>query len=212
MRGSVHALIVAVPALVGGALAVQAADTTCSGTLTGAIDGSVVVPDGASCTLSDATVAGNVHVLQNASLTVDATQQPTTIDGYVHADHCAFALLEGGVTVTGNVRIRQCAQQSGFVGPGIKIGGVISSAPTIRVPAKPTLAMYTETFRSTATRVHPPTSASFRLAGTFGVNGTRRCRRMPSAPTLSKETCWVSVPQASASPRPRRRHPASPRP
>jgi len=91
--------------------------------LTGTIDGNVLVPHGASCTLSDATVAGNVHVLQNASLTVDATQQPTTIDGNVHADHCAFALLEGGVTVTGNVRIGQCAQQSGFVGPGIKIGG-----------------------------------------------------------------------------------------
>jgi hypothetical protein len=123
MRGFVHALIVAVPALVGGASAVQAADTTCTRTLTGTIDGNVVVPDGASCTLSDATVAGNVRVLQNASLTVDATQQLTTIEGNVHADQCAFALLEGGVTVTGNVRIGQCAQQSGFVGPDIKIGG-----------------------------------------------------------------------------------------
>jgi feruloyl esterase len=116
-------LIVTVAALVGGASAVRAADTTCTSTLTGTIHGNVVVPDGASCTLSDATVAGNVHVLQNASLTVDATQQPTTIDGNVHADHCAFALLEGGVTVTGNVRIGQCADESGFVGPGIKIGG-----------------------------------------------------------------------------------------
>jgi len=123
MRGFVHALIVAVPALVGAASAVRAADTTCTSTLTGTIDGNVVVPDGASCTLSDATIAGNIHVLQNASLTVDATQQPTTIDGNVQADHCAFALLEGGVTVTGNVRIGQCAQQSGFVGPGIKIRG-----------------------------------------------------------------------------------------
>src|SRR6516162_547449 len=123
MRGLVHALIVTVPALVGGASGVRAADTTCTSTLTGTIDGNVVVPDGASCTLSDATVAGDVQVLQNASLTVDAIQQPTTIDGNVHADHCVFALLEGGVTVTGNVRIAQCAQQSGFVGPGIKIGG-----------------------------------------------------------------------------------------
>jgi Tannase and feruloyl esterase len=122
MRRFVHALIVAVPALVGGTSAVRAADTTCTSTLTGTIDGSVVVPDGAACTLSDATVAGNVQVLQNASLTVDATQQPTTIGGNVHADHCAFALLEGGVTVTGNVRIGQCTEQSGFIGPGIKIG------------------------------------------------------------------------------------------
>src|SRR6516225_3334571 len=123
MRPFTHALIVAIPALAAGVSAAHAADTSCTSTLTGAIDGNVVVPDGASCTLSDATVAGNVQVLQNASLTVDATQQPTTIEGDVHADHCAFALLEGGVTVTGNVRIGQCAQQSGFVGPGIKIGG-----------------------------------------------------------------------------------------
>ena len=81
MRGFVDALIVTVSALVGGASAVRAADTTCTSTLTGTIDGNVVVPDGASCTLSDATVAGNVQVLQNGSLTVDATQQPTTIDG-----------------------------------------------------------------------------------------------------------------------------------
>ena len=211
MRRFVHALIVAVPALVAGASAVRASDTTCTSSLTGTINGNVVVPDGASCTLSDATVAGNVHVLQNASLTVDATQQPTTIDGNVHADHCAFALLQGGVTVTGNVRIGQCAQQSGFVGPGVKIGGNFACTHN-RGPAKPTLAMYTATFRSTATRVHLPTSASLRSAGTFGAKGTRRCRRMPSAPTLSAETCWVSAPQASASPRPRRRHPASPRP
>jgi hypothetical protein len=31
--------------------------------------------------------------------------------------------FEGGVTVTGSVQIQQCALQSGFVGPGIKIGG-----------------------------------------------------------------------------------------
>jgi feruloyl esterase len=122
MRGFAHALIVAIPALVGGASAVHASSTACRSTLTGTI-GNVVVPNGAFCTLSDATVLGNVLVLQNASLTVDATEQPTTIDGNVEADRCAFALLEGGVTVTGNVRIGQCAQPSGFVGPGIKIGG-----------------------------------------------------------------------------------------
>jgi feruloyl esterase len=91
--------------------------------LSGTITGNIVVPNGASCTLSNANVTGDVQVLQNASLTVDATQQPTTINGNIQANHCASALLEGGVTVTGSVQVQQCAQQSGFVGPGVKIGG-----------------------------------------------------------------------------------------
>jgi feruloyl esterase len=109
--------------LVGSAWVAHAANTSCTGTLNGNIRGNIVVPNGASCTLSDATVAGNVQVQQNANLTVDATQQPTTIGGNVVATNCASALLEGGVTVGGNVQIQGCAQQSGFVGPGVKIGG-----------------------------------------------------------------------------------------
>src|SRR5216683_4162129 len=123
MRRFVHALIVAIPVLLAGAVSVYAATTSCTGALSGSITGNIVVPNGASCTLSDATVTGDVQVLQNATLAVDATQQPTTIDGNVQANHCASALFEGGVTVTGSVQIQQCAQRSGFVGPGIKIGG-----------------------------------------------------------------------------------------
>ena len=83
----------------------------------------MVVPVGASCTLSNATVTGDVQVSRDAALTVDATAQPTTINGNVLANGCTSALLEGGVTVTGNVHIAQCAQQSGFIGPGVKIDG-----------------------------------------------------------------------------------------
>jgi hypothetical protein len=123
MRTCVIGLVTALSALVGGASAAHAANTSCTGTLNGSITGNIVVPNGASCTLSDATVTGNVQVQQNASLTIDATQQPTTIGGNVEAINCASALLEGGVTVTGSVQIVQCAQKSGFVGPGVKIGG-----------------------------------------------------------------------------------------
>jgi Tannase and feruloyl esterase len=123
MRTVALVLAVAVAALFANASAARAADTACAGLLSGIIDGNVVLPQGASCTMSDVTVRGNVQVLENASLTVDATQQPTTIDGNVQANHCASVLFEGGVTVTGSVQIQQCAQQSGFVGPGIKIGG-----------------------------------------------------------------------------------------
>ena len=123
MRSLALALALAVPVAFAGAPAVHAANTNCTGALSGSITGNIVVPDGASCTLSDATVTGNVQVQQNASLVVDATQQPTTIGGNIQAVHCAAALLEGGVTVDGNVLIQQCAQESGFVGPGVKIGG-----------------------------------------------------------------------------------------
>src|SRR5689334_19269964 len=99
------ALLVAIPALVGGTLAVHA--TNCTGPLSGNITDNVVVPSGASCTLSNATVTGSVQVQQNASLTVDATQQPATIGGSVQATNCASALLEGGVTVNGSVQIVQ---------------------------------------------------------------------------------------------------------
>jgi hypothetical protein len=97
MRGFAHALIVAIPALVGGAATGHAANTSCTGTLSGSITGDVVVPNGASCTLSNATVTGDVQVRQNASLTIDATEQPTTIGGNLEAIGCASALLEGGV-------------------------------------------------------------------------------------------------------------------
>jgi hypothetical protein len=117
------AFLLAIPVLVGGASAVRAADANCTGSLSGNITGNVVVPNGGACTLTNATVAGNVQVLQNAALTVDATAQPTTIGGSVQAVGCVSAILEGGVTVTGSVEIVRCSQQSGFIGPGVKIGG-----------------------------------------------------------------------------------------
>jgi hypothetical protein len=120
MRGFARALIAAIPMFVGSVSAVHAADTSCSGTLSGSITGNIVVPVDASCTLSDATVTGNVQILQNASLTVDATQQPTTINGNVLANQCASTLLEGGVMVSASVQIQQCTQPSGFIGPGVQ--------------------------------------------------------------------------------------------
>src|SRR5260370_2978178 len=115
--------MVATPGSGGGCSAVHAGNANCTGTLTGTVSGNVVDASGASCTLSDITVSGNVQVSQNGRLTVDATQQPSIIAGNVEATNCAFALLEGGVTVGGNVQIVQCAQQSGFVSPGVKIDG-----------------------------------------------------------------------------------------
>jgi hypothetical protein len=157
MRGFAHALIAAIPALVGGASAVHAASTSCTSVLSGTITGNIVVPNGASCTLSDATVTGDVQVLQNATLAVDATQQPTTINGNVQANDCASALFEGGVTVTGSVQIQHCAQRSGFVGPASKSAGVFSASTMVEA-VRPTSATSTASFRSRATtRAQLPT-------------------------------------------------------
>ena len=46
MRRFAQVLIAAIPALVGGASAVHAADTSCTSTLSGQIIGNIVVPNG----------------------------------------------------------------------------------------------------------------------------------------------------------------------
>ena len=108
MRIFMLSLATALIALVANA-SVSRADTPCTSPLSGTVNGNVVVPSGASCTLSNVTVTGGVQVLQNASLTVDATEQPAAINGNVQATNCTSALLEGGVTVGGSVIIQHCA-------------------------------------------------------------------------------------------------------
>jgi len=123
MRGLALALLVSIILCCGNAFPAHARGATCSDTLSGIIDGDVNVPRNSSCTMSDVTVNGNVKVAEHASLTIDATQQPATINGDIQAQGCNFALLKGGVNVVGNVQIQSCAYQSGFVGPGINIDG-----------------------------------------------------------------------------------------
>ena len=113
---------VSLAALVAGGNAAWA-DTVCSGSMTGAIAGNLVVPPGGSCTLYQANVKGDVRVARNASLTVDGLEEWSSIGGNVQADQCATTLLQGSVTVGGNVQIQHCTGTSGFSGPGIKILG-----------------------------------------------------------------------------------------
>src|SRR5271170_2511446 len=113
---------VSLAALAAGGAAAWA-DTVCNGSMTGTIAGNVVVPTGGSCTLYQANVSGNVQVSQNASLTVDGLEEWSSIGGNVIANACASTLLEGAVTVGGNVQIQHCTGTSGFAGPGIKING-----------------------------------------------------------------------------------------
>jgi Tannase and feruloyl esterase len=123
MRTAALALMLTVVGLFGS-VSVARADTSCSGLIKGAaVKGNLVVPKNASCTLDTVSITGDVLVRENAALTVQAYVEPSTIGGSVLADHCAFTLLEGTVTVGGDLQIQSCTAKSGFAGPGIKIRG-----------------------------------------------------------------------------------------
>ena len=124
------ALILAVVGLLGSASASSAQDINCTGTVGGgatatAVNGNVTVAGGASCILQFVNVTGSVQVQPGGSLLIAAYDEPSTIGGNIQANKCASALLEGNVTVNGDVHIANCAgsQANGFQGPGIVIGG-----------------------------------------------------------------------------------------
>jgi hypothetical protein len=159
MRTVALALMLSVLALFGGASSGRA-ETSCSDLIKGTtVEGNIVVPKKASCVLDTVNVTGDVLVLENANLSVQAYVEPSTIGGNVLADHCAFTLLEGTVTVGGDLQILNCTAKGGFVGPGIKIHGGFC-AKTIWGPAKHGSARSRATpkFRTTD-RPWPPMSA-----------------------------------------------------
>lgn len=99
--------------------ALRADDTICTGNLSGSHT-NVIVPDGATCTLSSARVEGNVEVKTGAALTVNG---PTYIGGNVQSEGSRFVRLSGaGVTVAGNVQIKKVTEASGLQ-PGTNIYG-----------------------------------------------------------------------------------------
>lgn len=97
----------------------RGANTTCSGLLTGTINGNVVVPVNASCTIDNAKISGNVNVKSGGSLEVNASAADTTIGGSVTGNHCNRIDVENfGLThrlvIRGNLIIKNCT--SGFDG------------------------------------------------------------------------------------------------
>jgi feruloyl esterase len=114
-----------------GAPTAWAANVTCTGVMSGDasgplnIEGNVTVPQGANCTLSFVNVTGNVQADKGSTLLIDGYTEPSTIGGNVHANNCYSALLQGSVTVGGNVEIQQCNGNgpNGFQGPDIVING-----------------------------------------------------------------------------------------
>src|SRR5579864_6685824 len=80
-----------------------AGGTSCAGPIGGGpaatnINGNVVVPEGTSCTLSFVNIKGSVLVGRNASLTVSAYTEPSSIGGDIEAWNCNSVLLQGNVT------------------------------------------------------------------------------------------------------------------
>ena len=114
-----------------GAPTAWAADVSCTGAMSGDasgplnINGNVTVPSGANCTLSFVNVTGNVQAKQGSTLLINGYTEPSTIGGNVLATNCYSALLEGNITVVGNVEIQQCSGNgsNGFQGPDIHIKG-----------------------------------------------------------------------------------------
>jgi hypothetical protein len=101
----------------------HAADAICSGSFSGTITGNLFVGGAASCTVTQAHIGGNVQLKPGARIVIDGRQYPTIIGGSVIAQSCGSAKLQGAVTVNGNVVMQHCSGDSGFIGPGVVIGG-----------------------------------------------------------------------------------------
>src|SRR6185295_17921126 len=95
-----------------GASSARAADAICMGSLSGNVSGNVFVASNVACTISQANIGGNVQLKPGARLVIDGRQYPSVIGGNVVAQSCNSALLEGAVTVRGNVVIQRCTANS----------------------------------------------------------------------------------------------------
>jgi hypothetical protein len=114
----------------------RAADTTCTTNIIGGtINGNLVVPAGAQCSLNGTTVTGNVTVGKGAQLLVFAG----TIYGNIQAHQCNFVFLTSfrtAISVGGNLQIQNCTGTgdngySVFGPPAPSRSMAISSAKTI---------------------------------------------------------------------------------
>jgi len=96
----------------------RADDTSCTEPLSGAINGNVVVPEGATCSLHDATVTGNVLVGKGARLLMIAG--PVTIAGDLLGIQCDAVEIHpepsSTVSIGGSVGLLFCTGQTGSSG------------------------------------------------------------------------------------------------
>jgi hypothetical protein len=179
-----------------GAPAAWAGDVTCTSELSGGasgpldIHGNVFVPPGAHCTLSFVNVTGNVEAGKGSTLLITAYTEPSTIGGNVHADNCYSALLEGAVTVGGNVEIQQCSGNgpNGFRGPDIVINGNFHCQGNASNDVS-CLAWLGKVFGNVEVQQNRgPTAPDVSLVT---VGGNLICQQNTSAPTHLRGPSWV---------------------
>jgi len=121
-RRSVMKTLAMIPLALGIVLAAvpaaRADDTSCTEPLSGAINGNVVVPEGATCSLHDATVTGNVLVGKGARLLMIAG--PVTIAGDLLGIQCDAVEIHpepsSTVSIGGSVGLLFCTGQTGLIG------------------------------------------------------------------------------------------------
>jgi hypothetical protein len=120
--------------------------TVCTKTLGGAIDGNVVVPAGAECTLDGAQVSGNVKVKRGGTLTATAT----SVNGSLKATRAAAVSLSENtgigqsLRISGNFIVQDAAIGEGAVlsrnrqpGGGIFVGNLVGRDLRVTRNAQP---------------------------------------------------------------------------
>ena len=100
------------------------ADFECRGTISNrTIDDNVKVPAGASCTLSNVTVKGNVQAEENAPVSLTVTN--SRVDGDIQVKYARTAVTVSGTTVGGNIQVVEgrsaIALSSNVVGGDIQV-------------------------------------------------------------------------------------------
>jgi hypothetical protein len=113
MRRSSIAALATFGIVLAAVPAARARDVSCSTTTTGGtVEGNLVVPTGANCTLNSVTVWGNVLVGASAQLNVETGSE---IGGNIRAEEClSVQLLGGSISVGGNIKIENCTGISGW--------------------------------------------------------------------------------------------------
>jgi hypothetical protein len=170
----------------------RAGDMNCSGLIGGGrtvanIDGNVSVPEGKSCTLSFVNITGNVRVGRDATLVVSAYAEPSEIGGDIEAKNCKSVLLQGNVTVGGNLNINSCngTASNGFQGPDVLIHGNFEC----RSNAGPCLAWLGTVDEGVHIQSNQAQTASD--VSLISVKGNLNCESNSPAVTHSHGPSWV---------------------
>lgn len=182
--------------LFAGAPTAWAADVTCTGVMSGGpsgplnIRGNVTVPRDANCTLSFVNVTGNVQAEQGSTLLITGYTEPSMIGGNVQANNCYSALLEGTVTVAGDVQIQQCNGNgpNGFQGPDIVINGDFQCHGNSSNAASCLAWLGKVNGNVQIQDNHGPTAPDVSLVA---VGGNLICQQNSSAPTHLHGPSWV---------------------